>query len=89
MGSVVASSQAGSYLHTLSNEGSSRQMDLWSTWSSEPKTRGLHVNGTCKTKSCFAGKKNKKIEPANEFGLLPSEDAQVRGPQKNSFPYVL
>lgn len=77
MGSVVASSRAGSYLHTLSNEGSSGQMDLWSTWRSEPQTGGLRVNGTCKAKSCFAGKENKKIDPANEFGLLPSEDAQV------------
>lgn len=78
MGSVVASSQAESYLHTLSNEGSSRQMGVWSTWSLEPQTRDLPVNVTCqKVQQKKKKKKNKKIESAKKVGLLYSEDAQV------------
>lgn len=58
-------------------------MVLWSSCSSEPQTSKCNWQ-----KGCFVGKE-KKIESAKEFGLLSSEDAQVWGPPKNSFPYVL
>lgn len=61
MGSVVASGQAGSYRHTLSNDRSSRQMGLPSTCLSEPQTRGLPVNVTCKKVMVWGDRISKRV----------------------------
>lgn len=72
MGSVVASSQAESYLHTLSNDRSSRHglMGLWSTCLSALQTRGLTVNVTCKKVMVWGG--GEEIEQAKEWFVVVS-----------------